>query len=97
MGRTEYLDREISEPAELVVHVLGLPADGKTHCRVQNEAGHIVELLREDGLHLKLTPLNPPVEAIPLVLGRRSILGSCIGGMPETQEVLDFCAEHGVS
>ncbi len=45
----------------------------------------------------QLTPLTPPVEAMPLVLGRRSILGSCIGGLPETQEVLDFSAEHGIT
>ena len=45
----------------------------------------------------QLTPLSPPVEAFPLVLGRRSLLGSAIGGMPETQEVLDFCAKHGIS
>jgi uncharacterized zinc-type alcohol dehydrogenase-like protein len=28
---------------------------------------------------------------------RRSISGSAIGGIPETQEMLDFCAEHGVA
>jgi uncharacterized zinc-type alcohol dehydrogenase-like protein len=32
-----------------------------------------------------------------MILGRRSILGSAIGGMPETQEVLDFCAQHDIS
>jgi uncharacterized zinc-type alcohol dehydrogenase-like protein len=35
-------------------------------------------------------------EVFPLLLTRRSIAGSCIGGIPETQEMLDFCAEHGV-
>ena len=33
----------------------------------------------------------------PLLLARRSIAGSCIGGLPETQEMLNFCAEHGVT
>ena len=28
---------------------------------------------------------------------RRSVVGSLIGGLPETQEVLDFCAEHDIS
>lgn len=32
----------------------------------------------------------------PLVFGRRRIAGSLIGGLKETQEVLDFCAEHGI-
>jgi uncharacterized zinc-type alcohol dehydrogenase-like protein len=31
-----------------------------------------------------------------LIFGRRSIAGSLIGGIPETQEMLDFCAEHGI-
>ena len=30
-------------------------------------------------------------------MGRRSILGSVIGGIQETQEVLDFCAEKGIN
>ena len=33
----------------------------------------------------------------PLLMARRSIAGSGIGGIPETQEMLDFCAEHGVA
>jgi len=35
-----------------------------------------------------------PIEAFPLILGRRSIAGSVIGGIKETQEMLDFCAKH---
>ena len=34
--------------------------------------------------------------AAPLVSMRRSLAGSMIGGIPETQEMLDFCAEHDV-
>jgi uncharacterized zinc-type alcohol dehydrogenase-like protein len=37
------------------------------------------------------------VEAFPLILGRRSIAGSAIGGIRETQEMLDFCAQHQVT
>lgn len=32
----------------------------------------------------------------PLIFGRRRVAGSLIGGIKETQEVLDFCAEHGI-
>ena len=32
----------------------------------------------------------------PLLMARRSLAGSSIGGIPETQEMLDFCAAHGV-
>jgi len=32
-----------------------------------------------------------------MVLGRRRIAGSLIGGLPETQEMLDFCGEHDIT
>lgn len=37
-----------------------------------------------------------PVAAFTLILGRRSFAGSAIGGIAETQEMLDFCAEHNI-
>ena len=40
------------------------------------------------------TPLS--IRAYSLLANRRSIAGSSCGGMPETQEMIDFCAEHGV-
>jgi uncharacterized zinc-type alcohol dehydrogenase-like protein len=67
---------------------------------VEHDLNPYIACLGVDGTYLlvgQLTPLAPPIEAVPLILGRRSILGSAIGGMPETQEVLDFCAEHGVT
>ena len=36
------------------------------------------------------------LQTAPLVFGRRRIAGSLIGGIKETQEVLDFCAEHNI-
>ena len=33
----------------------------------------------------------------PVIMGRRSIAGSLFGSISETQEVLDFCAEHGIA
>lgn len=36
------------------------------------------------------------IPAFNLVFGRKSIAGSLIGGLPETQEMLDFCAEHNI-
>ena len=32
-----------------------------------------------------------------LIFKRRQMAGSLIGGLPETQEMLDFCAEHGIT
>ena len=37
-----------------------------------------------------------PVAAGVLIAGRRRLAGSSIGGIRETQEMLDFCAEHGI-
>lgn len=42
-------------------------------------------------------PLEPAVSAQPLVWGRKVLTGSFIGGLPETQEMLDFCGAHGIT
>jgi uncharacterized zinc-type alcohol dehydrogenase-like protein len=34
---------------------------------------------------------------MPLIFSRRNIAGSLIGGIPETQEMLDFCGRHGIT
>ncbi len=38
-----------------------------------------------------------PVGAFSLLMNRRQFSRSAIGGIPETQEMLDFCAEHGIT
>jgi uncharacterized zinc-type alcohol dehydrogenase-like protein len=43
-----------------------------------------------------LEELAPPVNGANIIFGRKSITGSSIGGMAETQGMIDFCAEHGV-
>jgi len=41
-------------------------------------------------------PEAPEVSAFALIMGRRSLAGSLIGGIRETQEMLDYCAEKGI-
>jgi uncharacterized zinc-type alcohol dehydrogenase-like protein len=55
-------------------------------------------LVKRDGtLTLVGAPEDPmPVAAFSLLAKRRSFAGSGIGGIAETQEMLDFCAEHGI-
>ncbi|MCC3158034.1 NAD(P)-dependent alcohol dehydrogenase [Hymenobacter sp. 15J16-1T3B] len=55
-------------------------------------------LLRLDGtmVMVGLPPTPPQVGIFPLVGQRRRLAGSHIGGIAETQEMLDFCAEHGI-
>ncbi|MTV38123.1 NAD(P)-dependent alcohol dehydrogenase [Duganella radicis] len=43
-----------------------------------------------------LTELDPPPAGVNLILGRKSVAGSAIGGLKETQEMMDFCAEHNI-
>jgi len=56
-------------------------------------------LLKRDGtmalVGAPATP-HPSPDVFSLIMKRRSLAGSMIGGIPETQEMLDFCAEHGI-
>jgi uncharacterized zinc-type alcohol dehydrogenase-like protein len=58
-----------------------------------------LNLLRLDGnLTLVGVPEKPlEVAAFSLIMGRRSLSGSNIGGIAETQEMLDFCGEHNIT
>jgi alcohol dehydrogenase (NADP+) len=58
-----------------------------------------LELLKRDGtMTLVGAPETPsPVKAFSLIFGRRRLSGSPIGGIRETQEMLDFAAEHGLA
>jgi alcohol dehydrogenase (NADP+) len=58
-----------------------------------------IGLLRRDGnITLVGAPEKPlSVSAFGLIMGRRSLSGSPIGGIPETQEMLDFCGQHNIT
>ena len=43
-----------------------------------------------------LTALDPPVQGGSVIFGRKNLAGSAIGGVAETQEMIDFCAEHNI-
>ena len=59
-----------------------------------------LSILKRDGV---MTLVGAPAEPHPsptvfnLIMGRRSLAGSLIGGIAETQEMLDFCAKHGIT
>jgi len=40
--------------------------------------------------------LDPVLNTVPMILGRKTVAGSLIGGIAETQEMLDFCGEHNI-
>ena len=58
-----------------------------------------INLLRRDGtITIVGAPEKPhAVSAFSLLMGRRNLSGSLIGGIPETQEMLDFCGAHSIT
>ncbi len=64
----------------------------------QHDYNAYLGLLRLDGAMVLVGVPDPtPVHAFPLILRRRRLAGSMIGGIRETQEMLDFCAQHGLA
>ena len=58
-----------------------------------------VTTLNISGTHVLvgyLGGLEPILNTVPMILGRKSVAGSVIGGIAETQELLDFCGEHNI-
>jgi uncharacterized zinc-type alcohol dehydrogenase-like protein len=64
-----------------------------------HDIGAYINLLGIDGnITLVGAPEKPlPVSAFGLIMGRRSLSGSPIGGIAETQEMLDFCGQHNIT
>jgi uncharacterized zinc-type alcohol dehydrogenase-like protein len=58
-----------------------------------------IMLLKRDGTLVQVgAPEHPlPIPVFPLLMNRRHFSGSMIGGIAETQEMLDFCAEKGIT
>ena len=89
-----------------------ISSDKKEMKRVRNSLDLIIDtvsaphdldgelnLLRRDGTLVLLggSPVPHPSPSVwPFITGRRRLAGSLIGGLPETQEMLDFCAAHGI-
>jgi uncharacterized zinc-type alcohol dehydrogenase-like protein len=65
----------------------------------QHDINAYLALLKRDGT---LTQVGVPAEPLSvnvssLIFGRKSFTGSLIGGIKETQEMLDFCGEHNIT
>lgn len=56
-------------------------------------------MLKPHGKHVIVGAIPQPLEmpVFPLILGRKTIAGSAMGGMKETQEMLDFAAKHNIT
>ncbi|WP_326720994.1 MULTISPECIES: NAD(P)-dependent alcohol dehydrogenase [unclassified Streptomyces] len=60
--------------------------------------GAYLSLLKSDGALVNVGAPEEPISLnlFTLIMGRKTLAGSGIGGIQETQEMLDFCAEHGL-
>jgi alcohol dehydrogenase (NADP+) len=65
----------------------------------EHDVNPYLATVKRDGDYVivgQLTPLLPPVNPGMLIGQRRNLAGSVIGGIAETQEMLDFCGKHGI-
>jgi len=99
------------DAARLGAHHFVLTSDAEQVKKVMGSFDFILDTVSADhdyNFYLGLLNTNgvmicvgaPPspaqVPAFNLIFGRKSIVGSLIGGIPETQEMLDYCAEHNI-
>ncbi len=104
-------ERKRNDAARLGAADFALTSDPHTFSRLQRHFDFIldtvsaphnyndyVNLLKTDGTMILVGAPDKPtlLEPFPLILHRRRIAGSVIGGIRETQEMLDFCATHGI-
>lgn len=86
-------------PDEMAAHAASLDFILNT-VAAPHDLDAFLALLKRDGtmtlVGAPATP-HPSPNVFNLLMKRRSLAGSMIGGIPETQEMLDFCAEHGIT
>lgn len=74
---------------DLIINTVSAPLDPAPFISTLARGGTMVML--------GLPPEKMQIGAGQLIGQRRSVAGSAIGGIPETQEMMDFCAEHGIT
>jgi uncharacterized zinc-type alcohol dehydrogenase-like protein len=85
--------------AEMAAHAKSFDLIVNTVAAPHDLDAFLVLLKRDGTMTLVGAPSSPhpSPEVFGLIMKRRSLAGSMIGGIPETQEMLDFCAEHGIT
>jgi len=66
---------------------------------VKHDINPYLELLKRDSTMVMVGAIEPlePMHGGNLIMGRKRVAGSLIGGIKETQEMLDFCGEHNIT
>ncbi len=80
--------KDLKGKFDLIINTVSADIDWNLYLRLLKLDGSMVVV----GLPEKSVPLN----AFSLILGRKSLSGSLIGGIQETQDMLDFCAKHNI-
>jgi uncharacterized zinc-type alcohol dehydrogenase-like protein len=80
---------KLANTFDLIVNTVSAPLDVDAYLRLLTLNGTMV--------NVGAPPEPLPVQMFTLFSNRRSFAGSTIGGIRETQEMLDFCAEHGIT
>lgn len=79
---------ELAGTFDLIINTVSAAIDINAYLRLLTLDGALVSVG---------APAEPlPVQVFSLIMGRRSFAGSAIGGIRETQEMLNFCADHGI-
>ncbi len=83
---------------EMAAHAKSFDLIVDTVAAAHNLDAYLALLKRDGTLTLVGAPAtpHPSPEVFNLIFKRRALAGSMIGGIPETQEMLDFCAEHNI-
>jgi uncharacterized zinc-type alcohol dehydrogenase-like protein len=74
---------------DLIINTVSADIDLNAYLSLLKTNGHMVLV----GVPEKPMMIHP----FPLIMGRRSLAGSLIGGIRETQEMLDFCGKHNIT
>jgi len=105
-------DRKREDAKRLGAHEYVVSSDAQQMAKQNNRldliidtvsAGHdmnaLLKTLRTDGTLVLVGAPEVPLQvaAFSVIPKRRTLAGSTIGGLPETQEMLDFCAKHGIT
>lgn len=81
--------KKLASSFDLIINTVSAPLDWNAY----------LSLLKVDGslVVVGIPEKEVPVGALSLVMGRRTLAGSLIGGIRETQEMLDFCGQHNIA
>jgi uncharacterized zinc-type alcohol dehydrogenase-like protein len=86
--RNEETLKELRNSFDFIINTVSAPHDYNLY----------LSMLKRDGTMILLGAPSEPstVAGFSLITRRKRLAGSMIGGIPETQEMLDFCAEHNI-